>query len=104
MNKFQKQVDEWARQFTVPYWQPLEVLARLAEEVGELARELNHRFGPKKKKATEDVKEIEDEVGDIQFTLSCLCNSLGIDLDESFQKAIDKARGRDNNRYEKKND
>lgn len=102
MKNEQKMVDEWAQQFKVPYWQPLEIMTRLIEEVGELAREINHRYGPKKKKATEDKNEVGEEIADIIFTLSCMANSLGIDLDESFQKVMDKCYGRDINRFEKK--
>jgi NTP pyrophosphatase (non-canonical NTP hydrolase) len=102
MKDIQKQVDEWASQFKAPYWQPLEIMARLAEEVGELAREINHHFGPKKKKPSEDVKDIGDEIGDIIFTLSCLANSLKIDLDASFRNVTDKCYGRDSERYEEK--
>ncbi len=102
MKEVQKQVDQWTQQFKVPYWQPLEIMARLTEEVGELAREINHRFGPKKKKSSEDVKEVNDEIGDIIFTLTCLANSLNIDLEKGFSRVMDKCYGRDNNRYEKK--
>jgi NTP pyrophosphatase (non-canonical NTP hydrolase) len=102
MKDEQKMVDEWAQQFKIPYWQPLEIMARLTEEVGELAREINHRYGPKKKNATEDPKEIGEEMADIIFTLACMANSLGVDLDEGFQKAMDKCYGRDNDRFEKK--
>jgi NTP pyrophosphatase (non-canonical NTP hydrolase) len=102
MKKIQKQVDNWVRQYKIEYFKPLEILARLIEEVGELARELNHRFGPKKKKTTEENKEIGDEMADIIFTLVCLANSLGIDLDKSFNEMMKKYQKRDNNRYEKK--
>ena len=98
----QKQVDGWINQHKIGYFKPLEIMARLMEEVGELAREVNHRFGPKKKKATEEKKEIGDEIADIIFTLVCLANSLDIDLDESFGKMMDKLRTRDKNRYQKK--
>ena len=102
MQNEQKLVDEWAKQFKVPYWQPLEIMARLTEEVGELAREINHRYGPKKKKASEDTKEVGEEIADIIFTLICITNSLDIDLDHNFQKVMDKCYGRDKDRYEKK--
>jgi len=82
----QKQVDEWISQHKVQYWQPHEMLARLIEEVGELAREINNIYGPKKKKSSEDVKEIEDEIADVIFTIICLANSQGIDLDKAFKK------------------
>ena len=39
MKKIQKQVDEWVKQLKIGYFKPLEILARLTEEVGELARE-----------------------------------------------------------------
>ena len=58
LKEIQKQVDDWVKQYTIEYFKPLEILARLTEETGELARELNHRFGPKKKKATEEIKEV----------------------------------------------
>ena|SRR3989344_749549 len=102
LKDIQKQVDDWVMQYKVEYFKPLEILARLTEETGELARELNHRFGPKQKKPSEDVREVGDEVGDILFTLACLANSLKIDLDESFSRVMDKCYGRDKERWEKK--
>lgn len=98
----QKQVDTWVKQYKVGYFKPLEIMIRLMEEVGELAREINHRYGPKKKKLTETKKELGDEVADIIFTLVCLANSLGIDLDESFHQMIGKYNTRDNRRWERK--
>jgi len=102
MKKIQKQVDQWVNECTTGYFKPLEILARLIEETGELARELNHTFGPKKKKETEAEKQIGDEMADIIFTLACLANSLEIDLDKSFKNVMDKCYGRDKNRYQKK--
>lgn len=102
MKEYQKQVDEWIKQYKIGYWKPLEIMARLTEEMGELAREINHRFGPKKKKDGEEKKELEDEVADIVFTLSCLANSLDLDVDEGFKRAMDKCYGRDKDRWEKK--
>lgn len=98
----QKQVDEWAQQFKTPYWKPHDILARLMEETGELAREINHLYGPKKKKSQEEVKELGDEMADIIFTIICMANSHGIDLDLFFKRIMDKCYGRDNERYEKK--
>ena len=99
----QKEVDEWMSQHKIGYWTPHEILARLSEEVGELAREINHLYGPKKKKDGEDANEMSDEIADILFTIICLANSKDIDLDEAFQKTMDKCYGRDKDRFEKKN-
>jgi len=101
MKKLQKQVDEWMSQLKIGYWNPFEILARLMEEVGELAREVNHRFGPKKKKSSEKNKEIGDEMVDIIFTLICLANSLNIDLDAHFNKMMKKLNTRDKDRWKK---
>ena len=102
MKKEQQAVDEWVKQYKIGYFKPLEIIARLAEETGELAREINHRFGPKKKKLSEETREIGDEIVDNIFTLICLANSLNIDLDESFERMMYKLNNRDKNRYEKK--
>ena len=90
-------------QYKIGYWTPHEILARLTEEVGELAREINHQYGPKKKKEGESQKEIGDEMADIIFTLGCLANSLSIDLEKHFERTMDKCYGRDKDRYERKN-
>jgi NTP pyrophosphatase (non-canonical NTP hydrolase) len=102
MKQIQKTVDDWAQTLKVPYWQPLENMARLSEEVGELAREINIRYGAKKKKPTEDSKDIEDEMGDIIFTLAYIANGLGLDLERGFNHAMDKCYGRDKDLHEKK--
>lgn len=98
----QKEVDDWVTQYKIGYWKPHEILVRLMEETGELAREINHIYGPKKKKSTEEKKELSDEMGDIIFTLGCLANSLDINLDDSFKQVMDKCYGRDKDRFEKK--
>lgn len=102
LKSYQKMVDRWVNQYKVGYFKPLEILARLVEEVGEVARELNHRFGPKKKKSTEDTADLGEEVADVIFTLICLANSLNIDLDKSFKKMMKKYSTRDNNRFKKR--
>jgi len=102
MKKEQKIVDDWVKQYAEGYWKPHEILARLVEEVGELAREINHRYGAKKKKLTENDKEIGDEISDVIFTLICLSNSLGIDLDQSFSMMMKKYETRDKGRWKNK--
>jgi len=102
LKEFQEKVDKWAKQFDPPYWTPHQIMTRLVEEVGELAREVNHVHGPKKKKAGEKEGSIGDEISDVIFTLICLANKEGIDLDQYFNTLIDeKCYIRDNNRYKK---
>lgn len=50
LSKVQKEVHEFTGQFNPQYWPPLEMMARLTEETGEVAREISHLHGNKKKK------------------------------------------------------
>ncbi|KHF35359.1 nucleoside triphosphate pyrophosphohydrolase [Paenibacillus sp. P1XP2] len=100
--EMQKEVDRYISQFKEGYFSPLSMLARMSEEVGELAREVNHRFGEKPKKATEEENSIELELGDILFITICFANSLGIDLTEAHDKVMRKFNTRDANRWTKK--
>ncbi len=102
LDDIQKDVHGWTSQWVPQYWQPHEINARLMEEVGELAREINHRWGPKKKKSTEDKRELGDEIVDVMFTLTCLANSQGISLQEYWNRMMEKYSVRDKDRYEKK--
>ena len=65
----QETVDRWVGQFEEGYFHPLTNVARLAEEVGELAREINHRYGEKTKEPEGDMAM---ELADILFVVICI--------------------------------
>ena len=102
LNQMQKEVDDYISQFKAGCFSPLANLARLTEEVGELAREINHYYGEKQKKPTEEENSVKAELGDNLFVLLCIANSLGIDMTESFNDTMDKFNTRDKNRFERK--
>jgi NTP pyrophosphatase (non-canonical NTP hydrolase) len=99
MNKYQKQLDRWFKKNDWPYWTPHEIMVRLMEETGELARLVNHIWGPKKKKPTEAKQNLQDEVGDILYTLICFANSNNIDLDKAIEGSLKKVIKRDKDRF-----
>ena len=101
MNKHQKELDKFFKENKWEYWSPLSILARLYEECGEFARVVNHLYGDKKKKDTEVEQALEDEIGDIMYTLICFANSHNIDLDEATQKSFNKVMKRDKGRFTK---
>jgi NTP pyrophosphatase (non-canonical NTP hydrolase) len=101
--EMQREVDRYISQFKEGYFSPLAMMARMTEEVGELAREVNHRFGEKPKKPTEAENSIEMELGDILFILICFANSLGIDLTEAHDAVMHKFNTRDADRWTKVN-
>ncbi len=96
----QREVDHLIREeWQSTYWAPLSSLARLAEEVGELAREINHSYGEKPKKKSEAPSDIAGEMGDILFILASLANSIDVDLDSAFEEVMAKYQRRDSQRY-----
>ncbi|HEG3493344.1 TPA: nucleotide pyrophosphohydrolase [Enterococcus faecium] len=99
-----QEVDEYIQQFKVGYFSPLAQMARLTEEVGELAREVNHTYGEKSKKASEPVNSVAEELGDVLFVTMIMANSLNIDLTEVFEKNMEKFNQRDHNRFERKDE
>jgi NTP pyrophosphatase (non-canonical NTP hydrolase) len=103
LKELQQEVDAYISQFKEGYFSPLSMLARMSEEVGELAREVNHSFGEKPKKKTEADNSIELELGDILFITICFANSLGIDLTNAHEKVMHKFNTRDAGRWTKIN-
>ena len=99
LHDVQQEVDHLiTKEWHSHYWAPLSNLARLTEEVGELAREINHRYGEKLKKPNEE-GDIAAELGDILYILATLANTVGVDLDEAFDRVITKYRQRDTQRW-----
>lgn len=64
----QQEVDDYIGQFKEGYFSPLAMMARLTEELGELAREVNHYYGEKPKKTTETEKAWKKKLA-----MFCLC-------------------------------
>ncbi len=99
MKQLQEEVDTYIGQFKEGYFSPLALLARLTEELGELAREVNHYYGEKPKKDTETQKSMAEETGDLLFVMICLANSLNIDLEDAHNTVMDKFNTRDKDRW-----
>jgi NTP pyrophosphatase (non-canonical NTP hydrolase) len=95
----QQAVDAYISQFAEGYWPPLTNLARLVEEVGELARELNHRYGHKPKKPGEPEQDLALELADILFVLIAIANEQDIDLEQAFHRVLAKYDDRDADRW-----
>lgn len=98
----QRRVDRWISQFEPGYFHPLTNLTRLTEEVGELAREINHRFGEKTRKPEEPAGDLAMEIADILFVLICIANREGLDLDQAFDRMMEKVERRDAARWKRK--
>lgn len=77
------------------YWPPLINLARLTEELGEVARAVNQRIGAKRIKAGEVAADLPEELGDLLFVLLVLANSMEVDLQAGYDATLAKVHRRD---------
>lgn len=100
MNEDQQKLHAHMERMGWGYWTPHQILTRIVEEVGELARIVNHTFGPKPKKKTEEEQELELEAGDVYYALICFANSNNINLSDALQKCIEKGERRDKHRFD----
>jgi NTP pyrophosphatase (non-canonical NTP hydrolase) len=89
LKSWQQEVDQWLRRRGT-YWQPLSQFVRLVEEVGELGRELNHRFGDKPRTPKDEPRSLSEELGDILFIVLLLANSLEVDLQAALVSVLAK--------------
>ena len=92
-------VDRWMQARGWGYWHPLAQLARMIEELGELARLVNHLYGEKLKKIDEPEQELALEMADLLYTMICLANSQQIDLQQALEQVLQKYATRDAERY-----
>ncbi|MGX7014038.1 nucleotide pyrophosphohydrolase [Vagococcus silagei] len=97
----QEELAQYIAQFEEGYFSPTTQVLNLVEEVGELAREINHHYGEKKKKNQDESNHIEEELGDVLIALIIMANSLKIDLADSYESNMQKFKRRDHNRFER---
>ncbi|KIL44184.1 nucleotide pyrophosphohydrolase [Jeotgalibacillus soli] len=100
--QLQQEVDDYIGQFKEGYFSPLAMIARMTEELGELAREVNHHYGEKTKKSSEDDSTIEEELGDLLFVIACFANEQNISLQRSHERVMEKFTTRDKDRWTRK--
>ena len=95
----QQAVDEWIKAHGVRYFNELTNMAQLTEEVGEVARIIARRYGEQSEKESDKEKDLGEELADVLFVVLCLANQTGIDLQEAFDKRMDKKTQRDHDRH-----
>ncbi len=100
LNQAQQQVDQWIKTIGVRYFSELTNMAILTEEVGELARIMARKYGDQSFKKSDEKYEMADEMADVLWVLICLANQTGVDLNEAFQKNMEKKTNRDKDRHQ----
>lgn len=94
----QELVDRWIKKYGVRYFNEMTNLAILTEEVGELARIINRKYGEQSSKDTEE-SDLADELGDILLVVICLANQTGVNLMRALEKNLEKKTRRDPSRH-----
>ncbi len=97
--EMQQQVDEWITTTGVRYFSELTNMAILTEEVGEVARLMARQYGEQSFKASDQDKDLADEMADVLWVLLCLANQTGVNLTEAFHKNMEKKSQRDKDRH-----
>lgn len=95
----QKEVDDWINEHGVRYFNELTNMAQLTEEVGEVARIIARRYGEQSEKESDKDKDLGEELADVMFVVLCLANQTGINLQEAFDKKMEKKAKRDHDRH-----
>ena len=96
----QRLVDEWIRTVGVRYFSELTNMAILTEEVGEVARIMARRYGDQSFKASDEGKDLGDELADVLWVVLCLANQTGVDLNRAFLDNLEKKSLRDIDRHQ----
>jgi len=92
-------VDEWIHKYGVRYFNELTNMAILTEEVGEVARIISRKYGEQSFKESDKDKNLSEELADVLWVVICLANQTGIDLEDAFNKSLQKKTSRDNERH-----
>jgi NTP pyrophosphatase (non-canonical NTP hydrolase) len=99
LQETQKIVDDWIKKYGVKYFSELTNTAILMEEVGEVARVMARRYGEQSSKESDKKVNLEDELADVLFVLVCIANQTGINLQDAFNKNMEKKTNRDFERH-----
>ncbi len=98
LDKLQSVVDGWIKEHG-GYWDKFQILARLTEELGEVASDLQRQEGLRPIRVETD---LQAEVGDLLFTLAAFANANGINLTEAIESVIAKYDARDSRPWKEK--
>jgi NTP pyrophosphatase (non-canonical NTP hydrolase) len=91
----QEVVDQWIRGHG-RYWDKFEILARLTEDLGEVASTLQHTEGLR---SGRDNLGLADEIGDLLFTLAAFANVNGLRLGDCVNGVMEKYQTSDSTEW-----
>ncbi|MEJ6505062.1 MAG: nucleotide pyrophosphohydrolase [Crocinitomicaceae bacterium] len=99
LKEAQGKVDDWIKKYGVRYFNELTNTAILMEEVGEVARIMARTYGEQSNKKSDQDQSLSNELTDVLFVLICIANQTGVDLEDAFEKNMEKKTKRDHTRH-----
>tara|TARA_B110000483_G_C17822685_1_gene399606 strand:+ start:180 stop:506 length:327 start_codon:yes stop_codon:yes gene_type:complete len=99
LKEAQGKVDNWIKKYGVRYFNELTNTAILMEEVGEVARIMARTYGEQSNKKSDQDQSLSNELTDVLFVLICIANQTGVDLEDAFEKNMEKKTKRDHTRH-----
>lgn len=99
LSGLQQMVDQWITDIGHGYFSPLTNMAVLAEETGEVARQMSRLYGDQTFKAGEE-PNLADELADVVWVVAAIANQTGVDLNDAIRKNIEKKTRRDLHRHQ----
>ena len=103
LKEAQGKVDQWIKKYGVRYFDELTNTAILMEEVGEVARIMARSYGEQSSKKSDEESSLANELTDVLFVLICIANQTGVDLEQAFEKNMEKKTNRDHSRHKENN-
>lgn len=104
IKEYQNQVHQWITTIGKNYFDPMTNTTLLMEEVGEFARIMARLYGQQSFKNPEDEanaqQQLQDEICDMLFVITCLANQTGVDLESSILANFQKKSLRDKERHQ----
>lgn len=98
LTELQEEVDKWIKKYGVRYFDIKTNMLLLNEEAGEMSRIIARKYGEQSAKENENL-DIEDEIADVLWILTCIANQLNINLDTAIKKNFGKKTNRDRERH-----
>ena len=93
LDELQETVDSWIQEHgSGRYRGKFEIMARMMEELGELACTLQHTEGLRRRKTD---LQLEDELGDLLFTLAVFANASELRLTDCLNGVMEKYQSQD---------
>lgn len=99
--EYQERVDKWIQDIGVRYFDVMTNTIILSEEVGEFAGLVARLYGEQSFKhgVSGSKEDLQDELGDMLFVITCLANQMEFNLEEILEENLRKKTERDKTRH-----